>query len=413
MSWYGEIPRQWETHRIKNLFALRDERNFKPLSEVRLISLYTAIGVKPHDEIERVAGNVAVTADNYKKVYIDDIVVNIILCWQGAIGLSKWEGVTSPAYDVYKATSAEVNVDYYNYLFRLPQFSGECYRAGRGIMAMRWRTYSDEFKAITVPLPPRDEQDQIVRYLDWKVSQINRLVSAKRQQIELLKEQKRAVVNETMTRGGEGWQRRRFRFLCKITTGNKDTINRVDDGVYPFYVRSPNIERINTYSHDGEAILMAGDGVGAGRVFHYANGRFDYHQRVYCFYNFTTELHVKYVHHYMASLFPLVVDRGTAKSTVDSIRLNMIQDFSVDFPDIDEQKSIVAYLDEQCAQIDKIIAKLGDEIALFSEYRTRLISDVVTGKLDVRGAAVPEFEAMEDEMQNEIESDELDEAEVV
>jgi type I restriction enzyme S subunit len=65
MPWYGEMPEQWEAHRIKNLFALRDERNFKPLSEVRLISLYTAIGVKPHDEIERIAGNVAVTADNY------------------------------------------------------------------------------------------------------------------------------------------------------------------------------------------------------------------------------------------------------------------------------------------------------------------------------------------------------------
>jgi type I restriction enzyme S subunit len=151
MSWYGTLPAHWEALRIKNLFSLRDERNFKPLSEVRLLSLYTAIGVKPHDEIERVAGNVAVTADNYKKVYKDDIVVNIILCWQGAVGVSKHDGVTSPAYDVYKAKSDCVNVDYFNYLFRTPLFSGECYKAGRGIMAMRWRTYSNEFTAITVP----------------------------------------------------------------------------------------------------------------------------------------------------------------------------------------------------------------------------------------------------------------------
>jgi type I restriction enzyme S subunit len=119
MSWFGTLPGRWTTRRIKNLFTLRDERNFEPLSDVCLLSLYTAIGVKPHDEIERVAGNVAVTADNYKKVYKDDIVVNIILCWQGAIGLSKWDGVTSPAYDVYRAKSDAVNVDYFNYLSRL------------------------------------------------------------------------------------------------------------------------------------------------------------------------------------------------------------------------------------------------------------------------------------------------------
>ena len=393
-NWYGTLPERWGSHRIKTLFSLRDERNFEPLSKVRLLSLYTAIGVKPHDEIERVAGNVAVTADNYKKVYENDIVVNIILCWQGAIGLSKWNGVTSPAYDVYRAISDDVNVDYFNYLFRTPMFSGECYKAGRGIMAMRWRTYSDEFTAINVPIPPRSEQDQIVRFLDWKVSGVNRLINAKKKQIVLLGEQKRAVVNEAVTRGGDGWSTSRFRFLCKITTGNKDTVNREDNGAYPFYVRSPKIERINSYSYDGEAILMAGDGVGAGRVFHYVNGKFDFHQRVYCFYDFSELLHVPFLHYYMSALFPLVVDKGTAKSTVDSIRLNMIQDFVVQFPNISKQQEIVCYLDKQCSAIDTITDKINAEIALLHEYRTRLVSDVVTGKMDVRGVDVPVCEVV-------------------
>lgn len=79
----------------------------------------------------------------------------------------------------------------------------------------------------------------------------------------------------------EEWEIRKLKFLCNIKTGNKDTINRDPEGEYPFYVRSPIIERISTYSYDGEAILMAGDGVGAGKVIHYINGKFDYHQRVY------------------------------------------------------------------------------------------------------------------------------------
>jgi type I restriction enzyme S subunit len=163
-----------------------------------------------------VAGNVAVTADNYKKVYKNDIVVNIILCWQGAIGLSKHDGVTSPAYDVYKAKSNDVNVGYFNYLFRTPLFSGECYKAGRGIMVMRWRTYSDQFTAISAPLPPRDEQDQIVRYLDWKVSQINKLINAKRRQIALLGEKRRKAIDEAIGNAiGNKYRYRHLFSLCK------------------------------------------------------------------------------------------------------------------------------------------------------------------------------------------------------
>ncbi len=84
----------------------------------------------------------------------------------------------------------------------------------------------------------------------------------------------------------EHWETSRLKFLCNITTGGKDTENKVDDGKYPFYVRSQTVERINSYSFNGEAILTAGDGVGVGKVFHYVNSKFDFHQRVYMFYAF-------------------------------------------------------------------------------------------------------------------------------
>ena len=82
------------------------------------------------------------------------------------------------------------------------------------------------------------------------------------------------------------WETRRLRFLCDISTGDKDTVNAIGDGAFPFFVRSQTVERINTFSADCEAVLTAGDGVGVGKVFHYHVGKFDYHQRVYAFTNF-------------------------------------------------------------------------------------------------------------------------------
>lgn len=166
IEWIGQIPEEWETVRIKNLFDYRNERNDKPLEEVNLISLYTDKGVVQHSDIEATTGNKASNTDGYKLVYENDIVVNIILCWMGAIGKSNYTGVTSPAYDVY-SPKALTNSDYYHYLFRTKGFSGDCYKYGRGIMAMRWRTYSDEFRAINNICPVRQQKfTRIYRWLD-------------------------------------------------------------------------------------------------------------------------------------------------------------------------------------------------------------------------------------------------------
>ena len=200
-DWIDRIPANWRAQRIKSIFGLRDERNFKPLNEVNLISLYTGLGVRQHKDIEHTTGNKARNADGYKVVYPDDIVVNILLCWMGAIGRSDYHGVTSPAYDIYKPKTTEINTQYYNYLMRTPMFAQQCYKVGKGIMAMRWRTYSPQFSNIVIPVPPRDEQDQIVRFLDWKVSSINKLISNYRHQIVLLEEMKQRKIDEAVVKG--------------------------------------------------------------------------------------------------------------------------------------------------------------------------------------------------------------------
>lgn len=198
IEWIGDIPAEWDVVRIKNLFDYRNERNFKPLEEVNLISLYTDKGVVQHCDLDETTGNKASNADGYKLVYENDIVVNIILCWMGAIGRSAYFGVTSPAYDVY-SPKQKTNSKFYHYLFRTNGFSGDCYKVGRGIMAMRWRTYSDQFRAIKVVSPPQSEQEEIVEYLDEKCEGIDDLIAKKQQYITEIENYKKSLIYEYVT----------------------------------------------------------------------------------------------------------------------------------------------------------------------------------------------------------------------
>ncbi len=246
-----------------------------------------------------------------------------------------------------------------------------------------------------------EEQFAIASFLDHKTSQIDHLIAKKEQFIKLLEEERIAVINQAVTKGidpnvpmkdsgvewlGEipaHWVVKRMRYICDITTGGKDTENREDDGLYPFYVRSQTIERISSFSFDGEAILTAGDGVGVCKVWHYVNEKFDFHQRVYMLSNFQTILG-KYLFYYLKENFGKEVMKLSAKSTVDSLRRPMFQNFPVSFSSISEQESIVCHIEKEEKRIELIINKSKQEIELLKEYKTALISEVVTGKVDVR-----------------------------
>ena len=198
IEWIGEIPKAWNVQRIKTIFDLRDERNYLPLEEVNLISLYTDKGVVQHSDLEKTTGNKASNADGYKIVYENDIIVNIILCWMGAIGRSSYQGVTSPAYDIY-VSSNTIECRFYHHYFRTKGFSGDCYKRGKGIMAMRWRTYSDQFRDIKVVVPPLKEQQEILNYLDEKTAAIDSLIKKKEQLITELEAYKKSLIYEDVT----------------------------------------------------------------------------------------------------------------------------------------------------------------------------------------------------------------------
>ena len=319
------------------------------------------------------------------------------------IGKSAVNLMDSPVYCggdliIFRSTTP-VEPRFAGYALDCPHSQDQKSRMGRGVSIMH--IYSNQLKYLWLALPTLDEQAAIVRYLDGTDQLIRAYVSAKERLIALLEEERQAVIHQAVTRGldpnvklkpsgvewlgdvPEHWSLRRLRSLVSIKTGGQDTINRQDNGGYPFYVRSQTVERIDTWSYDGEAVLTAGDGVGVGKVFHYAKGKFDYHQRVYKFSDFKDVLG-KFFFHYFRTALKNEVFQGTAKSTVNSLRLPMLQNFPVTIPPTPEQSAIVQHLEKMNTDMDVAMDRARRQIELMEEYRTRLIADVVTGKMDVR-----------------------------
>ncbi|MBL0721543.1 MAG: restriction endonuclease subunit S, partial [Sulfurovum sp.] len=178
VEWIGNIPKHWEVKKVKNIFNLIID-SAPNNNDEELLSIYTDIGVKPRKELAD-RGNKASTTDGYWKVRKGDFIVNKLLAWMGAIGISNYDGVTSPAYDILRAKIDTVGI-YYHELFRLKVFSEEMKKHSRGIMDMRLRLYFDKFGDIRVPYPSQDEQQLIVNYIEKNNQKINKAIDLQQQ----------------------------------------------------------------------------------------------------------------------------------------------------------------------------------------------------------------------------------------
>jgi type I restriction enzyme S subunit len=174
----------------------------------------------------------------------------------------------------------------------------------------------------------------------------------------------------------EDWDTEKIGVLASITTGSRNTQDRIDDGQYPFFVRSQIVERIDSHSFDGEAVLTAGDGVGTGKIFHYINGKFDFYQRVYRISHFSEDLDGYFFFQYFSRCFFERIMSMTAKSSVDSVRMEMIADMLLPLPPIKEQRAIATALSD----VDALIAALDKLIAKKRHLKTATMQQLLTGK---------------------------------
>ena len=226
-----------------------------------------------------------------------------------------------------------------------------------------------------ISLPSLPEQTAIGSFFQ----DIDQLISLQQRKLEVLKEQKKTYLKLLFPAKGQtkpalrfaefedDWKEVKLGEVTNIKTGGRDVQDSVEDGLYPFYIRSEEVKRINSYSFDGEAILIPGEGR-LGEIFHYVNGKFDVHQRVYKISNFT-DVNAKFVLQQMKKDFKQHAMRNTVKATVDSLRLPTIQSFTVFVPSLPEQEAIGSFFQD----IDKAIAKQEEKVNQLKESKQTLL----------------------------------------
>ena len=400
IPWAPIIPEHWETKRAKSLF----KRMERPVSESDEVVTCFRDGTVTLRRNRRESGfTESLKEIGYQGIRPGDLVIHAMDAFAGAVGVSDSAGKGTPVYSICTPIG-ESNSHYYAHALREMSRNKWIEALAKGVRERSSDFRFTEFGTQVLPIPLPEEQAAIVLFLDHADEQIQYYIAGKERLIALLEEQRQALVHQAVTRGldpnvrlkpsgvewlgdvPEHWELRRIRSLAAIGTGDKDTINRDVEGKYPFFVRSQNVERIDTWSFDGEAVLTAGDGAGVGKVFHYFNGKFDFHQRVYKFSDFKDILG-KFFYYSLKASLPYLTQQGTAKSTVDSLRLPMLQNIKTTVPPSEEQEELTRYLEQAEHRIDYAVAQAHRQIDLMTEYRTQLIADVVTGQLDVRKAA--------------------------
>lgn len=401
IEWIGEIPSHWDAKRIKLYSPVKRGASPRPIDDPKYFDdngEYAWVRIADVTASDRYLLNTTQRLSELgASLSVKRDEGDFFLSIAGSVGKPMITKIKCCIHDGFVYfPNLTINPEFLYYIFQtgLPYL-------GLGKLGTQLNLNTETVGNIFIPVPSEDEIEIITNYLDQKTAQIDELIAKKERLIQLLEEERTALINQAVTKGidpnvpmkdsgidwlGEipvHWEVKRMRFLCDITTGGRDTENREDEGQYPFYVRSQTVERISTYSFDGEAILTAGDGVGVCKVWHYVNEKFDFHQRVYMMCNFKS-VFGKYLFYYLKENFGKEVMKLSAKSTVDSLRRPMFQNFLVCFGPIEEQEQIIQTIDNEEKRIQTILAKARQEIELLKEYKTALISEVVTGKVDVR-----------------------------
>lgn len=397
IPWIGCVPSHWGVHTLYQ-FASQVKKKNSDLSERNLLSL--SYGRIKRKNIDAPEGLLPASFDGYNIIEEGDIVLRLTDLQNDhtslRVGRAEERGIITSAYITIRPEKPTMSKFLYYLLYTFDIRKG-FYGMGSGV---RQGLNYDEVKALRIVMPSSEEQVTIAAYLDEQCGIIDAAIAGAKASVEEYRSLKTSIIYEAVTKGLDRnvemrdsgidiiglmprcWCLRKLRFLCSVMTGNMDTQDAVDNGQYPFYVRSPIVERSNDYTYDGEGILMAGDGVGAGKVFHHAIGKYAIHQRVYCFIDFK-DIVPSFMYYYMENLFSAEIEKGSAKSTVPSVRMPMLLNFKICLPPMNTQHQIVDMLNKRVKEINEIIERKLAIVQDLETYRKSLIYEVVTGKRKV------------------------------
>jgi type I restriction enzyme S subunit len=428
-DWLGSMPSHWSLLRAKRLFREVDERSKTGKEELLSVSHLT--GVTPR-RLKNVTMFMAESNVGHKVCRPGDLVINTLWAWMAALGVTRHTGIVSPAYGVYRPTEdGGILPAYADHLLRTPLYAAEYQRRSTGVNSSRLRLYPEQFLRIPVMVPSPDEQAAIVRFLDLASGRLERAIRAKRKVISLLTEQKQATVQRGVSCGLDGgvtlktagipwlgdipthWQISRLKHcvsrieqgwspqcdaqpsgehewgVLKVGCVNKETFSwrqnkKLPDSLRPdvsLEIRDGDIlvSRANTRELLGLAALAEKPRaklILSDKLFRFrAKGeRFDSAFLV-------LTLRAK------ASRAQIESSTNGASSSMQNIGQAVLKNLWLAVPALEEQKAIVEQVAIESQPLNEAISRLEREIELLREYRTRLVVDVVTGKLDVREAA--------------------------
>lgn len=196
ISWLSSIPKNWSVEKGKHLFA--ETKELSETGEEELLTVSHITGVTPRSQ-KNVNMFMSESLVGYKICHVGDLAANTMWMWQGAIGVSMYEGVISPSYNTYRQRNNDFIPEYLEYLLRIPPLVATYSAYSTGITASRLRLYPDQFFSILFPVPPKEEQREIVRYLDGKIPEMDRLIEKKEQFLVELENYKKSMIYEYVT----------------------------------------------------------------------------------------------------------------------------------------------------------------------------------------------------------------------
>lgn len=451
---HRNIPSHWTEKRLAAVCSIKCVQNNEG---EELLSVFLNRGVINYkDTHQKQVHKPSEDMSKYQLVEPGDLVLNNQQAWRGSVGVSKYRGIVSPAYYVYSIND-DINPFFLNYMVRDRDVVDQFVLASKGVGSIQRMLNNSYLKNVIFTIPPREEQDQIVRFLEWKLAKTNKLIRAKKKQIELLNEQKQVIINDAVTKGldpnvpmkdseieGIGlvpkhWQFYQLGKVAKIILSGLDKktyegqqpvllCNYVDvykndyiTGGLAFMKATASDTELDTLKVCKDDVIITKDsetwddiGVPAYVAQEIENLYCGYHLAI-----LRTNKSIvlgEFLYNAFRSQYVQIQHKLKAKGvTRFSLGYQPIHDTILLIPTIEEQEAIVRKIRNDCHVQDAFIKKIKKEIELLLEYKTSLVSSVVTGKVDVRGIVVPDYESIEeitdDELQEGHEADDAEEME--
>lgn len=422
VDWLDEIPSHWDMLPNRAIFKESITRN---CDNEELLSVTIKNGVIKQAQLLKNSSKKDSSNEDkskYKLVKINDIAYNKMRMWQGAVGISNYRGIVSPAYIILNSIG-NINPKYYHYLYRSPKYIQYSYNYSYGIcddqLSLRYKDFSKMYSVI----PPIDEQNKIVNFIEHKEKQINKIIKKQKNLIQLLEENKRIIINEAVTKGlnksvpmkdsgikwiGEipnHWKVKRTKFVAKsfakgngitkedvVLNGNISCIRYGE--IYSKYdvqvkecISKTNINKINSPRHISNGDLLF---AGTGELVEEIGKNVVYVGTEPCLAGGDIVI-MKHKQNALFLNYALNSNYAQAQKSFGKVKLKVVHISASDIgnvrialPPINEQQKIAEYLNNKCSDINRIIALKEQTIEKLIEYKKSIVSNVVTGQLDVR-----------------------------